>query len=174
MKKWKVIGIREAELEQLITQYEKLVYTVCYSFVKNPFDAEDLAQDTFMAAFKHFAAFDGANPKAWLTRIAANKCRDYLKSAARKTAPDETALASAADPAPTPEEAAIHSDSEERMRTLCESLKEPYKEVALAYFCQGENLSRLAAATGTPVKTMQTRLYRAKQMLKDRWKEAVP
>ncbi len=166
--------IDEQEWEALIAQYEKLVYAVCLSFVKNPFDAEDLAQDTFLSAFRHYAGFDGANPKAWLTRIAANKCRDFLKAAARKTTPDEDTLALAPAPGPTPEDHIIRADGESRVRILCESLADPYKEVAVTYFCEGEKLSVMAAQTGTPLKTLQTRLYRAKKILKTRWKEAAP
>lgn len=50
---------------------------------KNYFDAEDLAQQTFLAAYQNYERFDGNNFKAWLTTIAANKCKDYLKSKTR-------------------------------------------------------------------------------------------
>ena len=42
------------------------------------FAAEDLAQETFLSAYEHFRNFDGSNPKAWLCRIATNKCIDYI------------------------------------------------------------------------------------------------
>ena len=52
---------------------------------QNYFDAEDLAQDTFLAFYKALPEFDGENPGGFLTRIATNKCLDYLKRAERRT-----------------------------------------------------------------------------------------
>lgn len=62
-------------------QYQKLIYTVCLQFVHEPHTAEDLTQDTFLSAF---SAIDRCEPqyyKQWLVRVAANKCKDHLKSA---------------------------------------------------------------------------------------------
>jgi len=49
------------------------------------FDAEDLTQETFLAFYKALPGFDGENPSGFLTRIATNKCLDYLKRAERRT-----------------------------------------------------------------------------------------
>ena len=54
--------------------------------VKNPFDAQDLTQETFLSAYKKLPEFDGTYEKAWISRIATNKCLDYLKNAAREIA----------------------------------------------------------------------------------------
>ena len=53
------------------------------------FAAEDLTQETFLSAFRHMDSFTGTNEKAWLCRIASNKCIDYLKSAGRRQIPSE-------------------------------------------------------------------------------------
>ena len=52
------------------------------------FVSEDIAQETFISAYKHFEDFDGNNEKAWICRIATNKCIDYLKSSARRIIPE--------------------------------------------------------------------------------------
>ena len=46
---------------------------------KDYFTAEDLTQETFLSAFRHFKNFDGDNEKAWICQIAVNKCLDYQK-----------------------------------------------------------------------------------------------
>ena len=51
------------------------------------FAAEDLAQETFISAYKHLNEFDGQSEKAWLCRIAGNKCIDYHRAAARRMVP---------------------------------------------------------------------------------------
>lgn len=59
-------------------QYGNLVYSICYRITNDYFDAQDLTQETFLSAYRHLDAFDGANPKAWLCRIASNKGLDYF------------------------------------------------------------------------------------------------
>ena len=139
---------------------------------KNYFDAEDLAQETFLSAFRSFNRFDGKNPKAWLTAIAINKCRDYLRSPAHKNIylTDED-MALLADTNITPEEHAEKKSSESIIRNLCGRLKEPYSSVACGYFCDGKKLSQMAAETGQNLRTLETRLYRSKKLLKALWKE---
>lgn len=73
----------------MILEYQDLIFSICYKFTANYFDAEDLAQDTFLAAYKNYASFDGANERAWLCRIATNKSLDYLKRAGRRSVPTE-------------------------------------------------------------------------------------
>jgi len=75
--------IQKEQFANYIKQYERLIITICLSFTKNYFDAEDLAQQTFLSAYVNYSKFDGVNFKAWLTTIATNKCKDFLKSPAR-------------------------------------------------------------------------------------------
>ena len=87
-------ALTNEEFTGLMQQYQRLVYTVCLQFVHDPHTAEDLTQDTFVAAF---SAIDRCEPqyyKAWLVRVAANKCKDHLKSAwvRRVEAPGDDAL----------------------------------------------------------------------------------
>ena len=56
----------EETLERLIHQYQNLIYSICYRLTGDYFDAEDLAQDTFLSAYKNLARFDGNNERAWL------------------------------------------------------------------------------------------------------------
>lgn len=139
---------------------------------KNYFDAEDLAQETFLSAYRNFGKFNGKNPKAWLTRIAVNKCRDYLKSPAYKNLylSDED-IALIVDSDITPEEQAEKDSSEFMVKRLCGRLKEPYRSVARCYFCEGKKLSQMAKETGQSLRTLETQLYRSKKLLKILWKE---
>ena len=79
----------EEQFAEFLTKYEKLVYTLCYRMSGNPFDAQDLTQDTFLSAYQRLSEFDGAHERAWICRIATNKCLDFLKSASRRTLPAE-------------------------------------------------------------------------------------
>lgn len=164
--------IRKEQLAGYINSYGRLVFSICLSFTGNYFDAEDLAQETFLSAFKRLGSFDGKNPKAWLTAIAANKCRDYLKSPSRKTRNlTEEDWADIEDGGTTPEEKAMDNETKGKVLKLCQKLKEPYRQVALSYFIYDLKISELSRTTGCSLKTLQTQLYRAKLLLRKLWKE---
>ena len=139
---------------------------------KNYFDAEDLAQETFLSAYRSFNRFDGKNPKAWITAIAVNKCRDFLRSPAyRNRSLSNEDMELVTDDSPTPEECAEKKSSDSLVQYLCGRLKEPYRSVAESYFCNGKKLSEMAKETGQSLRTLETRLYRSKKLLKTLWKE---
>ena len=164
--------IEKEQFASYIKQYEGLIITICLSFTKNYFDAEDLAQQTFLSAYTSFEKFDGINFMAWLTTIAANKCRDFLRSPSR--AIDSLTngnYESLKDKGETPDDILIRKHSKEKIHSLCEKLKEPYRAVSINYFCEGIKLSDMAKDTGQNLKTLQTHLYRSKKLLKVLWKE---
>ncbi|MGE5614117.1 MAG: RNA polymerase sigma factor [Bacillota bacterium] len=172
-KKGRRKKIHKERFAYYIEEYGRLVFTICYSFVRNYFDAENLAQETFLSAYRNIGKFDGKNPKSWLCTIAANKCRDFLKSTAAK----KCVSLSEGLPEPlehhavSPEDIVLEREMEERLYWMCSKLREPYKTVAMNYFCDNLKLSEVAANTGQKLKTLQMRLYRAKQILRKLWEE---
>ena len=73
--------MNSTEFSQLMQQYQGLVYTVCFQLVRDPDTAQDLSQETFLAAWTHLERCPPECEKQWLARIAANKAKDHLKSA---------------------------------------------------------------------------------------------
>lgn len=164
--------IEKEQFASYIKQYERLIITICLSFTKNYFDAEDLAQQTFLSAYINYSKFDGVNFKSWLTTIAANKCKDFLRSPSRAidSLSDED-YESLKDKGETPEDTLIRKHSRSKVLSLCEKLKEPYRAVSINYFCADIKLSDMAKDTGQNLKTLQNHLYRSKRLLKVLWKE---
>lgn len=149
-------------------QYRNLVFSVCLRLTGDYFTAEDITQETFIAAYNSWDSFDGTSEKAWLCRIASNKCIDYKREAARRmimTADDEMPEeATAADNEPL--DTAVCNDLINRLSDSCNNLPEPYKEAAIGYFVEGRTAKEISLQTGTELKTVQTRIYRAREMLK--------
>ena len=69
---------------ELVARYQNAVYGVALKMVRNPATAEDLAQDTFISAFRNIARFRGGNFRAWLLRIARNATYDHLRRMKRR------------------------------------------------------------------------------------------
>ncbi|RKI78445.1 sigma-70 family RNA polymerase sigma factor [bacterium 0.1xD8-71] len=176
---------REEQLSALIDSYQHLVFSICYKMTSDYFASEDLTQDTFLSAYKHLAEFDGKYEKAWICRIATNKCLDYMQSAGRRSIPmadvgmedvrgpdtggnrrviqgsqDERAVRQ------TPESICLEKEVRETLLARCLSLKPPYDEIARAYYYEEMDMAEIAAKRGAKLKTVQTQVYRARAMLR--------
>lgn len=161
----------EEYFETLVCNYEKLVYSICLKMTDNPFDAQDLAQDTFLSAYKKLPEFDGTFEKAWITRIATNKCLDFLKSAARRSEPkEEEYFAQITDQEAGPEEECLRQEAKQYVLQVCAKLRPPYDEIARKHFYEEKSASEIAGETGKNIKTVQTQIYRAKALIKKQLK----
>ncbi len=157
----------QTQLEYWMTKYQNLIYSICYRLTGDYFDAEDLTQDTFLSAYRHQQEFDGQNEKAWLCRIATNKCIDYLKRAGRRSIPTEELFFSALpDSRSSPEGETLETEIQNHLYESCCKLSSPYREVALDYYYYELDINEIAQKTGKNKKTLQTQIYRAKGMLK--------
>ena len=162
---------REEQLSALIDSYQNLVFSICYKMTADYFASEDLTQETFLSAYNHLKDFDGKHEKAWLCRIATNKCLDYMQSAGRRSIPTEdTGIEETMGRGQrfdnTPEQSCLEEEVRETLLTRCRSLKPPYDEIAKAYYYDEMDVSEIAALRGIKVKTVQTQIYRARSMLR--------
>ncbi len=158
-------------LEYLIDQYGDLVFSICFKIVKSYFDAEDLSQDTFLSAYRNLSGFDGNNEKAWICRIATNKCLDFLKRAGRNVIPmEDTYFHEVKCNTPTLEEQILEKDVKQQLFDMCNQLKPPYQNVAIEYFYYEKDISEIVEQSGKKLKTLQTQVYRAKTMLRKSWR----
>ena len=157
----------QTQLEYWMTKYQNLIYSICYRLTGDYFDAEDLTQDTFLSAYRHQQEFDGQNEKAWLCRIATNKCIDYLKRAGRRSIPTEELFFSALpDSRSSPEGETLETEIQNHLYESCCKLSSPYREVALDYYYYELDINEIVQQTGKNKKILQTQIYRAKGMLK--------
>lgn len=157
----------------MFDRYGNLVWSICYKFTNDYFEAQDLTQDTFLAVYNHLPSFDGRNERAWICRIAANKGLDYVKQAQRRIQPEEDTFFSLLESGQkSAEEEILERDTKERLYEACRSLKSPYNEVAVDYFFKEMTAAEIAVVRNKKEKTVQTQIYRAKAMLKKIWKEA--
>ena len=170
----------QREFSQFVAQYEKLVFTICYQFVKDYHEAQNLSQETFLSAYRHIDSYQGDNYKPWIARIATNKAKDYLNSAYHRRvmlADDEEntvetmASVKQTDPAQQPDELYITRVSSHQIEQMIRSLKEPYREVCILRFLKEKDTQEIALLLGRPKKTVETQLYRARSILQKQIKE---
>ena len=139
------------EFSAMVQKYQSLVYTVCHQLVPDAGDAQDLTQETFLAAWRAIDRCPSGFEKQWLARIAANKAKDYLRSAwvRRVNIPGDDVLAlEGAPPGAQPEQQVLDALGEEELTAMILDLREPYRTLC-----------------GRPPKTVEAQIYRAKKML---------
>ena len=163
-----------ADFTALVTQYQGLVYTVCRQMVNDPDTAEDLAQETFLSAWRSSDRCPKGFEKQWLARIAANKARDWLKNAwTRKvSAPgDETLELADAPPDEQPEAVFAARDGAQQLQEMILALREPYRTPARLVFLEQRPVEEAARLCGRPAKTVSAQLFRAKKILQQQIRE---
>lgn len=160
--------ISRERFSQLVLQYERLVYTVCFQLVRDAAAAEDLTQETFLSAYIHREAMPEGYERQWLSRIAANKAKDHLQSAwnRRTVLPGEEALVPRGL-APPAEEAVLRRSGIADVQRALRELKEPYRQVCRLCLLEERSPEEAAAALGRPVKTVYTQLSRGKKLLRE-------
>ena len=124
--------------EQLIHLYEKRVFALTRRMCKNPADAEEAAQETFLAAWQGLKFFRGESSfSTWLYRLASNACVDLLRKEGRHRAAagpslnDEEVLLEIQDEAPSPHALAEQAELKEQIEAGLASLPEEYREVLI-------------------------------------------
>jgi RNA polymerase sigma-70 factor (ECF subfamily) len=161
-----LLGNRDL-FEQIIIKYQNLVYTVCLNIVENPHDAENMAQETFLTAYSSLAGFRGENLKAWLCRIAANKSIDCKRKRSR-FAMDEF-IDSVELAGESAEDTLIRTERIERLEHILAVLPEKYIHVVRAFYYNRLTVKEISRWLELPERTVETRLYRAKRLIRERW-----
>lgn len=158
------------EFTAMVQQYQGLVYTVCHQMVPDPDAAQDLAQETFLAAWRAIDRCPAGYEKQWLARIAVNKARDHLRSAwvQRVSAPGDDVLAlEGAPPGDDPEVRALEQAGAAELREMILALREPYRTPCRLCLLEEHSVGETARLCGRPEKTVSAQLYRAKKMLRE-------
>lgn len=163
------------KFKSLVEQYERLVFTICHQLVQDYHEAQNLTQDTFVAAYAHIDTVREENLRAWLARIATNKAKDYLKSAynRRVSLSEDMSELDVIRAEKSPEHLYLSGESADYIQQTILDLKEPYHKVSVLFFLEEKTVEEISEQLGRPRKTVQTQLYRARLMLQNQLKEEV-
>jgi RNA polymerase sigma-70 factor (ECF subfamily) len=160
---------------QLIRPYERSVYMMAMSYMKNEADAEDVAQEAFLKAFHHLATFRAeAKFSTWLIGIALNEARSRLRregSQRMESIDDTSDEAGRASPAilrdwrEVPSEALERKEVRQMLQQAITNLPTIYREVFVLRDVEELNNVETAAALSITVGNVKVRLHRARLML---------
>jgi len=146
--------------EHIYREYETLVRYFLLRLTGNAHLAEELTQETFYQALRHWSSFRGqSSPATWLCTIAK---RLYLSSLRRKPAPLPLDVPA---PEPDPAEALVQSDRQMAAHRLLHGLPEPYREVFTLRTFGDLSHAQIGALFGKSESWARVTYYRARQML---------
>jgi len=159
---------------ELADRYQQELFAFLFRFVSDGATAEDLFQETFVQVHRNAASFDPERKfRPWLFTIAANKARDFLRSAARRTTHSLDNVARGADEdsatfldlmqsdiAPPPVELQTAEDIARVQRVLAE-MSVIYREVLVMSYFHQFSYKEMADMLGVPLGTIKSRLHAA-------------
>lgn len=166
---------------ELVRPYERSVYIMALSYMKNEADAEDVAQEAFIKAFRNLSTFRGdAKFSTWLISITLNEARNRLRrqSIVRMQSldepPDDDGTVSPAllrDWREIPSEAVEREEVRTLIKKAVETLPEIYRQVFLLRDVEELDVNETAQTLSISISNVKVRLHRARMMLQ---KELVP
>jgi RNA polymerase sigma-70 factor (ECF subfamily) len=151
--------------EQLVLPHLDAAFNLSRWLLHGRADAEDVAQEAMMRAFRFFRGFHGGDARAWLLQIVRNTCYTWLeknRSVDLSTEFDEDVHA---QPSMTPETLAIAGDNRERLTRALEELPVRFREVLILRELEGCSYKEIAGITSAPIGTVMSSLARARQRL---------
>jgi len=162
----------------LVRIHQATVYNIAYRLVGQRETAQDLAQETFLRAFKALGTFELNRPFGpWLYRIATNLSINWVKRARLPTVSLDVphpAAGNDAEPLAIPDTSTepaarfVRAEMQTQLRQAILSLPPDYRVVIELRHFQEMSYEEMAEALNAPIGTVKTRLFRARRLLRDR------
>ena len=160
-----VLGGEREAFRTLVEREQGAVYRACLRILGRPHDAEDVAQESFLMAYRSIGTYRGDGPLGgWLMRIATRQA--FRRLGQRRDAAELSPELPVGAPGGDPVAAALAGERERAVRLAVAALKEPYREVVALRFFGELTLEEIAATTGRPVNTVKTHLRRGLERLR--------
>ncbi len=159
-----------ADLDAIVREHARFVYRVAYSVLRNHHDAEDAAQETFMRVLKHAREWPQVrDQRSWLARIAWRVAVDRSKKQPEQSldAAAEAGLEFALH-GPGAEQTAIAANMTALVERMIAGLPRELRDVVTLSTVQEMSAAEIGAVLGIPEASARTRLFRARQLLKEK------
>lgn len=160
--------MNERLFEELYEKYASDVLRVSYFYLGDRQQAEDVTQDVFVRLLTHTPDLVPGREKAWLLKVALNRCRDLWRAAWVK----RVVLGSPAmELAPAPENMEERLERQELLASI-RRLPPDFRDVILLHYYQGYGIAEIADMLKVPEGTISSRLSRGRKKLEDILKES--
>ncbi|MES9683812.1 RNA polymerase subunit sigma-24 [Bacillus sp. AFS001701] len=162
--------------KELIVRYQSKVFAVALKVSNNQKDAEDISQEVFLQLYRSLENFNGESSLAtWIYRITMNKAIDFKRKQVKQQENETSELLSTLQEENllSPEEALIKTIDKELIHSYLIELPQAYSDVLKLYYFEELTYGEIALKLNVAVKTVESRLYRAKRLIKDKHKGGI-
>jgi RNA polymerase sigma-70 factor, ECF subfamily len=171
----------QAKFADVAMEYMPSLYTAALRMTRNPADAEDLVQETYLKAYRAFGGFtEGTNLKAWLYRILTNTYINTYR--AKKRRPEESDIddlenfylyrrlggLEGATAGRSAEDEVLDHFTETEVKEAIEALPEQFRMAVLLGDVEGFSYKEIAEILDVPIGTVMSRLHRGRRALQKR------
>jgi RNA polymerase sigma-70 factor (ECF subfamily) len=145
-------------IENAVTEYTQMVLNIAFTYTKNSYDAEDIAQEVFLALYRNIWKISSKEyMKAWLIRVTINKSKNYMKTAWIRKRSDM----------PDIQDNTPQSKTSDLLNAVL-SLDEKYKIPIYLMYYEGYSIKEISQILKTNPATIGTRLKRGRDILKNK------
>src|SRR5215475_5855956 len=163
-----LVGNSEA-FGQIVSRYQSLICSLAYSATGSLGESEDLAQETFITAWKHLRHLrEAPKLRAWLCGIARNRIRNFLRREGREPVRKAETIDAEHDSVahePLPADHAISKEEASILWRSLERLPEVYREPLILFYREGESVERVAIELELSEDAVKQRLSRGRKLL---------
>lgn len=159
-----------AEFETVFADHRDAVFNLLFRLTGDHHASEDLFQEVFLKVYGGLDRFDGRSAlRTWITSIALNVFRDFLRKKRRREALSLNGLPGAAqveDGARSPEEALLAEDERNEVQQALNGLRDTLRVPVVLFYIEGLPVKEIAAATERTESDIKVSLHRARRILK--------
>ncbi len=166
----------------IVERYKAYVFAIILNICQDKFEAENIAQEVFLQVYRSLHQFRSQKLKAWIGKITVRKAVDnhrknlkYSRDGHFMAYPDFLTLSvvyeNADQERADPEEVVLQKEQRQRIRTICQRLPKIYRRVVEKHYFEGKSYREIAAEEGITPKTVESRLYRARYLFREKWRE---
>lgn len=165
----------KAAFEDLVERYKAYVFAIILNFIEDNNQAENVAQEVFLQIYISLPRYRYEGFRTWIGRIATRKAIDWKRKegriAVRERPVDMQEFVPGEDMSVRLEDEFIFNEDRERLKVLCDELPPKYRTIVKAFYYAGKSYKQIAMEEGIAEKTVESRLYRARKILRENWKE---
>ena len=155
----------QVRFEMLVLPHLDAAFNLARWLLRKGADAEDVAQEAMLRAYRFFPGFHGGDARAWLLQIVRNTCYTWLEKNRKVKDMTEFNEEVHGTSGATPEALAIEGDNRERLTHALESLPPRYREVIVLRELEGCSYKEIASIAAIPIGTVMSTLSRARRQL---------
>jgi RNA polymerase sigma-70 factor, ECF subfamily len=158
-----------ARFEQIVLPHLDAAYNLARWLVRNPQDAQDIVQESYLRAYKFFSGYQGGDARAWLLKIVRNTSYSFLeKNRPASQAEEFDEKVHAGDAATLDAEAELVRMAESRMlRAALGELPENFREILILRELEGLSYKEIAEVVDAPIGTVMSSLARGRDRLRE-------